>query len=209
MFWFGATLIFVHFKKGIRICIMSISWAHRHIDIVHIQYWLCHNDVILSKSSQRNCSVNNPTNVCASLCVRACMYVRACVYDCVCARHLKRVPFSFRLRLKATLTSHKGGGDVWNQLLHTHTQHVCVCVCVSVCVVSRPLKKQAIRILPPRSEAAPITRPPAGGLLPLTGDTHRRGGLLLTGDFISAACNSGRGAPRLPPSPGHACAGSL
>ncbi|CAL8357975.1 unnamed protein product [Gadus morhua 'NCC'] len=76
-------------------------------------------------------------------------------------------------------------------------------------VVSRPLKKQAIRILPPRSEAAPITRPTAGGLLPLTGDTHRRGGLLLTGDFISAACNSGRGAPRLPPSPGHACAGSL
>ncbi|CAL8301114.1 unnamed protein product [Gadus morhua 'NCC'] len=61
-----------------------------------------------------------------------------------------------------------------------------------------------------RSEAAPITaRPTAGCLLPLTGDTHRRGGLLLTGDFISAACNSGRVAPRLPPSPGHACAGSL
>ena len=53
------------------VCIMSISWAHRHIDIVHIQHWLCHNDVILSKSSQRNCSVNNPTNVCASSCVRA------------------------------------------------------------------------------------------------------------------------------------------
>ena len=153
--------------------------------------------------------------MCASLCVRACMYVRACVYDCVCARHLKRVPFSFRLRLKATLTSHKGG-EMYEISFHTHTHTACVCVCVCVCVcaplplvVSRPLKKQAIRILPPRSEAAPITRPPAGGLLPLTGDTHRRGGLLLTGDFISAACNSGRVAPRLPPSPGHACAGSL